>query len=81
MAGSRGRPMPGMTGAADGVVMGTAQVDGRPVDLLAYDYTVYAGTQSAINHVKTTPHVRACRAPSPAGGAAGSTAAARGRTT
>jgi hypothetical protein len=27
----------GMTGAADGVVMGTAQIDGRPVDMLIYD--------------------------------------------
>ena len=53
--GGLARPaVPGMTGAADGVVMGTAQVGGRPVDLLFYDYTVYAGTQSAINHMKTT---------------------------
>ena len=44
----------GMAGAADGIVMGTAQVDGHPVDLLVYDYTVYAGTQSAINHMKAT---------------------------
>src|SRR5258708_9568601 len=44
----------GMTGAADGVVMGTAQIDGPPVGLLIYHYTVYAGTQSAINHMKTT---------------------------
>ncbi|MFO1081454.1 MAG: carboxyl transferase domain-containing protein [Reyranellaceae bacterium] len=53
--GALARPaVPGMAGAADGVVMGTAQIDGRPVDLLFYDYTVYAGTQSAINHAKTT---------------------------
>ncbi|HEY4891235.1 MAG TPA: carboxyl transferase domain-containing protein, partial [Reyranella sp.] len=53
--GGLARPaVAGMTGAADGVVMGTAQIDGRPVDLLIYDYTVYAGTQSAINHMKTT---------------------------
>jgi acetyl-CoA carboxylase carboxyltransferase component len=53
--GALARPaVAGMTGAADGVVMGTAQIDGRPVDLLFYDYTVYAGTQSAINHAKTT---------------------------
>jgi acetyl-CoA carboxylase carboxyltransferase component len=52
--GGLARPaVPGMTGAADGVVMGTAQIGGRPVDLLFYDYTVYAGTQSAINHMKT----------------------------
>ena len=42
----------GMEGAADGVVMGTAQVGGQPVDLMFYDYTVYAGTQSAMNHMK-----------------------------
>ncbi|GGC83249.1 acyl-CoA carboxylase subunit beta [Chelatococcus reniformis] len=44
----------GMEGAADGLVMGTAKVEGRPVDLVAYDYTVYAGTQSAFNHAKIT---------------------------
>src|SRR3981189_2484276 len=47
-------PGSGMTGAADGVVMGTAQIDGTPGDPLIYHYTVYAGTQSAINHMKTT---------------------------
>ncbi len=45
---------PGMEGAADGIIMGTAQVDGRAVDLLFYDYTVYAGTQSATNHAKSS---------------------------
>lgn len=44
----------GMEGAADGLVMGTAKVDGRPVDMVLYDYTVYAGTQSAMNHAKIT---------------------------
>jgi acetyl-CoA carboxylase carboxyltransferase component len=43
-----------MEGAADGVVMGTGRIEGRPVDLVVYDYTVYAGTQSAINHAKTS---------------------------
>lgn len=53
--GGLARPaVPAMTGAADGIVMGTARVEGRPVDLLFYDYTVYAGTQSAINHVKSS---------------------------
>ncbi|WP_417515387.1 acyl-CoA carboxylase subunit beta [Minwuia sp.] len=42
----------GMTGAADGLVMGTGTVEGRPVAMVAYDYTVYAGTQSAVNHSK-----------------------------
>jgi acetyl-CoA carboxylase carboxyltransferase component len=44
----------GMEGAADGLVMGTAKVGGRPVDLVLYDYSVYAGTQSAMNHAKIT---------------------------
>lgn len=53
--GGLARPaVPGMAGAADGMVMGTAQIGGRPVDLLFYDYTVYAGTQSAINHAKSS---------------------------
>jgi acetyl-CoA carboxylase carboxyltransferase component len=42
----------GMTGAADGLVMGTGTVEGRPVAVIAYDYTVHAGTQSAVNHIK-----------------------------
>lgn len=44
--------MAGMQGAADGLVMGTMRIDGRGVDVVAYDYTVYAGTQSANNHAK-----------------------------
>lgn len=43
-----------MDGAADGLVMGTARVQDRPVDLVLYDYTVHGGTQSAINHLKIT---------------------------
>lgn len=51
--GGLARPaVPGMEGAADGLVMGTARVDGRPVDLVLYDYTVHGGTQSATNHRK-----------------------------
>ena len=42
----------GMQGAADGLVMGTARIDDRPVDLVLYDYTVHGGTQSATNHRK-----------------------------
>jgi acetyl-CoA carboxylase carboxyltransferase component len=41
-----------MEGAADGLVMGTAQVGARATDLVLYDYTVHGGTQSAINHLK-----------------------------
>jgi acetyl-CoA carboxylase carboxyltransferase component len=43
---------PGMEGAADGLVMGTGTIDGAPVAVVAYDYTVHAGTQSAVNHIK-----------------------------
>lgn len=51
--GGLARPaVAGMVGPADGLVMGTAEVDGRPVDLVLYDYTVHGGTQSAINHQK-----------------------------
>ena len=42
----------GMEGAADGLVMGTGRVNGVPVDIVVYDYTVHAGTQSAVNHPK-----------------------------
>ncbi len=42
-----------MEGAADGVVMGTGTTDGKSVCVMAYDYTVHAGTQSWANHRKT----------------------------
>src|SRR3954464_3251810 len=35
---------------ADGMLAGTATVDGRPTAVLAYDYTVLAGTQGAFDH-------------------------------
>ncbi|MDD7968976.1 acetyl-CoA carboxylase family protein [Actinomycetospora lemnae] len=38
---------------ADGIVTGTGTVDGRRVAVLAYDYTVLAGTQGVLNHAKT----------------------------
>lgn len=38
---------------ADGLVTGTGTVDGRPVAVMAYDYTVLAGTQGVWNHAKT----------------------------
>ncbi|HYM29874.1 MAG TPA: carboxyl transferase domain-containing protein [Candidatus Cybelea sp.] len=41
-----------MQGAADGLVMGTGTAEGARVAVVAYDYTVHAGTQSAINHLK-----------------------------
>jgi acetyl-CoA carboxylase carboxyltransferase component len=37
---------------ADGLLAGTATVDGRPIAVLAYDYTVLAGTQGTVGHFK-----------------------------
>jgi acetyl-CoA carboxylase carboxyltransferase component len=37
---------------ADGLVAGVGTVDGRPTAVLAYDYTVLAGTQGQVNHRK-----------------------------
>ena len=37
---------------ADGLVAGTATVDGLPTAVLAYDYTVLAGTQGTVGHFK-----------------------------
>ena len=36
----------------DGLVAGTALVDGVPTAVLSYDYTVLAGTQGAVGHLK-----------------------------
>ena len=38
---------------ADGLVCGTGTVEGRPIGVLAYDYTVLAGTQGVMNHRKS----------------------------
>jgi acetyl-CoA carboxylase carboxyltransferase component len=38
--------------AADGLVAGTARIGGHPCAVLAYDYTVLAGTQGVIGHDK-----------------------------
>jgi acetyl-CoA carboxylase carboxyltransferase component len=38
---------------ADGLIGGTATVDGRPVVVLSYDYSVLAGTQGMVGHDKT----------------------------
>ncbi|MHC1560069.1 acetyl-CoA carboxylase family protein [Actinomycetospora sp. C-140] len=38
---------------ADGIVTGTGTVEGRRIAVLAYDYTVMAGTQGVLNHAKT----------------------------
>jgi acetyl-CoA carboxylase carboxyltransferase component len=37
---------------ADGLVAGTATVDGHPTAVLAYDYMVLAGTQGTVGHFK-----------------------------
>jgi acetyl-CoA carboxylase carboxyltransferase component len=37
---------------ADGLVAGTARVGGVPVAVMAYDYTVLAGTQGMVGHTK-----------------------------
>lgn len=41
------------TTPADGVVVGLGKVDGRSTAVLAYDYTVLAGTQGMRGHRKT----------------------------
>jgi len=38
---------------ADGLVAGVGEIEGRRCAVLAYDYTVLAGTQGAVNHRKT----------------------------
>ena len=38
---------------ADGLVTGSGTVGGRPVAVMAYDYTVLAGTQGIFNHAKS----------------------------
>jgi acetyl-CoA carboxylase carboxyltransferase component len=37
---------------ADGLLAGTSTVDGHPTAVLAYDYTVLAGTQGTVGHFK-----------------------------
>jgi acetyl-CoA carboxylase carboxyltransferase component len=38
---------------ADGLITGTGTVQGQPIAVLAYDYTVLAGTQGVFNHRKS----------------------------
>ena len=38
---------------ADGLITGTGTVQGRPCAVMAYDYTVLAGTQGVRNHAKS----------------------------
>lgn len=37
---------------ADGLIAGTARIDGNPCAVLSYDYTVLAGTQGTLGHRK-----------------------------
>ena len=41
-----------ITGPADGLVQGFGTVEGHPVGIASYDYTVQGGTQTALNHGK-----------------------------
>jgi acetyl-CoA carboxylase carboxyltransferase component len=41
-----------MSGPADGTIIGTARVEGQPCAVLAYDYTVHAGTGGHIGYLK-----------------------------
>ena len=43
---------PRQSGPADGLVLGVATIDGSPVVISSYDYSVYGGTQSGLNHGK-----------------------------
>jgi acetyl-CoA carboxylase carboxyltransferase component len=45
---------------ADGLVIGSGRVDGRPVAVMAYDYTVLAGTQGMLNHKKSDRVLALC---------------------
>ena len=51
--GALARPaVKSMQGAADGLIIGTGRCEGHPCAVMSYDYTVYAGTQSLVNHAK-----------------------------
>ena len=39
-------------GPADGLIMGIGKVNGQSIAVMAYDYTVHAGTQATISHAK-----------------------------
>ncbi|MBI5720420.1 MAG: biotin carboxylase [Burkholderiales bacterium] len=56
------RPLPELQRQtpADGLVTGTGTVGGRPVAVMAYDYTVLAGTQGMLNHKKSDRLLELC---------------------
>ena len=41
---------------ADGVIIGIGKVNGRRVALLNYDFTVFGGSQGALNHASRKPN-------------------------
>lgn len=45
--------VPDKESPADGVITGIGKVDGRPVAVVNYDFTVMGGSQGRINHSKT----------------------------
>lgn len=45
---------------ADGLITGTGTVDGIPCAVMAYDYTVLAGTQGVWNHAKSDRLLELC---------------------
>ena len=47
--------------AADGAVTGIGEIDGRPVAVAAYDFTVMAGSMGAVGENKIARHARATR--------------------
>ena len=51
---------PQIKGAADGLVQGVGAIDGSPVAVASYDYTVQGGTQSSLNHGKFDRLVELC---------------------
>ena len=40
---------------ADGLVMGSARIDGRPVMVLSQDFTVFGGSSGPIGYTKISP--------------------------
>ena len=47
--------------AADGAVTGVGEIDGRPVAVAAYDFTVMAGSMGAVGEDKIRAHARTTR--------------------
>jgi acetyl-CoA carboxylase carboxyltransferase component len=50
----------GKTTPADGVVTGVGKIDGRPVGVVAYDFTVMAGSIGMVGEVKVTRMRETC---------------------